>query len=66
MTERVLKNIKGVSRRGMHVALLNKVISVPLMDCRLGRMVTAPSAISSCCTTGEILDPQLSEPTQMK
>lgn len=40
--------------------------AVPLIDWRLGRMVTAPSAISSCCTTGEIFEPQLSEPTQMK
>ena len=36
------------------------------MDSLLGRMVTAPSAISSWSSTGEILDPQLSEPTQMK
>lgn len=39
---------------------------IPLMDCRLGRMVTAPSAISSWFSIGEILEPQLSEPTQMK
>lgn len=36
------------------------------MDCRFGRMVTAPSAISSWFSIGEILDPQLSEPTQIK
>lgn len=42
------------------------LLCVPLMDWRLGRMVTAPSAISSWCTTGEIFEPQLSEPTQMK
>lgn len=36
------------------------------MDCRFGRMVTAPSAISSWFRIGEILDPQLSEPTQIK
>lgn len=36
------------------------------MDCRLGRMVTAPSAISSWFSIGEILEPQLSDPTQMK
>lgn len=36
------------------------------MDCLLGRMVTAPSAISSWLSIGAILEPQLSEPTQMK
>lgn len=36
------------------------------MDCRFGRMVTAPSAISSWFSIGVILEPQLSEPTQMK
>lgn len=41
-------------------------LRIPLMDCRLGRMVTAPSAISSWFRIGVILDPQLSEPTQMK
>lgn len=42
------------------------VSGIPLMDCRLGRMVTAPSAISSWFRMGEILEPQLSDPTQMK
>lgn len=40
--------------------------SLPLTDTRLGRMVTEPSATSSRCRTGEILEPQLSEPIQMK
>ena len=39
---------------------------LPSIDVLLGRMVTAPSAISSCCWTGEIFDPQLSEPIQRK
>lgn len=38
----------------------------PSTDALLGRMVTAPSATRSCCTTGEILEPQLSEPTHRK
>lgn len=39
---------------------------VPLTETRLGRMVTEPSATSSRCRTGAILEPQLSEPIQMK
>ncbi|TNN36345.1 hypothetical protein EYF80_053494 [Liparis tanakae] len=38
----------------------------PSTDALLGRMVTAPSATRSCWTTGEILDPQLSDPTHRK
>lgn len=44
----------------------NLIIYLPLIDWRLGRMVIAPSAISSWCSTGEILEPQLSDPTQIK
>lgn len=40
--------------------------SLPLMDWRLGRIVTAPSAISSWWSTGEILEPQLSDPTHKR
>lgn len=36
------------------------------MDWRLGSMVMAPSAISSWCSTGDIFDPQLSDPIQIK
>lgn len=39
---------------------------IPLTETRLGRMVTEPSATSSRCRTGAILEPQLSEPIQMK
>lgn len=39
---------------------------LPLTETRLGRMVTEPSATSSRCRTGAILEPQLSEPIQMK
>lgn len=44
----------------------NLIIDLPLIDWRLGRIVIAPSAISSWCSTGEILEPQLSDPTQIK
>ena len=40
--------------------------SIPLMDWRFGRMVMAPSATLSWCSTGEIFDPQLSDPTHKK
>lgn len=39
---------------------------LPSTDARLGRMVMAPSATLSWPITGEILDPQLSEPTHRK
>lgn len=39
---------------------------LPRTDILLGRMVTAPSATSSRCSTGAILEPQLSEPIQKK
>lgn len=41
-------------------------LSSPSTDALLGRIVTAPSATRSCWTTGEILEPQLSEPTHRK
>lgn len=39
---------------------------LPSMEALLGRMVMAPTATSSRFKMGEILDPQLSEPTQRK
>lgn len=39
---------------------------LPSTDALLGRMVMAPSATRSWPITGEILDPQLSEPTHRK
>lgn len=38
----------------------------PSMDALFGRMVIAPSATLSCWTTGDILEPQLSDPTHRK
>lgn len=38
----------------------------PSMEALLGRMVMAPTATSSRLRIGEILDPQLSEPTHRK
>lgn len=39
---------------------------LPSMVALLGRMVMAPSATSSCCSTGLTLEPQVSEPTHRK
>lgn len=36
------------------------------MVARLGRMVMAPSATSSCCSNGLTLEPHVSEPTHRK
>lgn len=44
----------------------HRVEHLPRTDILLGRMVTAPSATSSRCSTGALLEPQLSEPTQKK
>lgn len=44
--------------------LVGKVI--PSIEALFGSIVTAPSAISSCWSTGVILEPQLSEPIQRK
>lgn len=41
-------------------------VALPLTDILLGRMVIAPSATTSWCRTGEILEPQLSDPTHRK
>lgn len=48
---------------GVNVAL---GVSLPSTDARLGRIVMAPSATLSWPITGEILDPQLSDPTHRK
>lgn len=42
------------------------LLSLPSTDALLGRIVMAPSATLSWPITGEILDPQLSEPTHRK
>lgn len=42
------------------------LLGLPRTDILLGRIVTAPSATSSRCSTGAILEPQLSEPIQKK
>lgn len=42
------------------------LLGLPRTDILLGRMVTAPSATSSRCSTGALLEPQLSEPIQKK
>lgn len=39
---------------------------LPSTDTRLGRIVMAPSATISWPVTGELLDPQLSDPTHKK
>lgn len=41
-------------------------LQVPSTEALLGRIVIAPSATFSCWCTGEIFEPQLSEPTQRK
>jgi len=60
---------KSLQRRGYFWGELREPTErspLPLTETRLGRMVTEPSATSSRCRTGEILEPQLSEPIQMK
>lgn len=39
---------------------------LPSIEALLGRIVTAPSATSSCSSIGEFLAPQLSDPTKRK
>lgn len=39
---------------------------LPSMVALLGRMVMAPSATSSCCSSGLTLEPHVSEPTHRK
>lgn len=39
---------------------------LPSIDALFGRMVIAPSATLSCWTTGDIFEPQLSDPTHRK
>ena len=50
---------------GNQVLLLDPLL-LPSMEALLGRMVTAPSATSSRSWMGELLAPQLSEPTNTK
>lgn len=45
---------------------MSGVGDLPSMEALLGKMVMAPTATSSRFKMGEILDPQLSEPTQRK
>lgn len=45
---------------------MSGVGALPSIEALLGKMVMAPTASSSRFKTGEILDPQLSEPTHRK
>lgn len=45
---------------------MGRVGDLPSMEALLGKMVMAPTATSSRFKMGEILDPQLSEPTHRK
>lgn len=56
----------GRTERGWVVGAPLRLPGLPRTDILLGRMVTAPSATSSRCSTGAILEPQLSEPIQKK
>lgn len=53
-------------RKGMTSLFVSRRSVLPSTDARLGRIVMAPSATLSWPITGEILEPQLSEPTHRK
>lgn len=62
-----LRTSSGLCSGLLHDVLLRSPFPAsPSTDALLGRMVMAPSATRSCWTTGEILEPQLSEPTHRK
>lgn len=54
-----------IINEGHNFSEWSKII-VPSTEALLGRIVMAPSATFSCWCTGEIFEPQLSEPTQRK
>ncbi len=59
-----IEKIELQEKRSIEMYTLDKPL--PSMDALFGRMVMAPSATLSCWTTGDILEPQLSDPTHRK